>query len=236
MPPGVAGDDHSSIMENRISQSTPDPFLRRAAILVRFVKVGGSLLNWLDLPRRLERWLAAQPAALQILLCGGGTFTNSIRQADSVFDLGEEASHWLCIDALGVSAGLLAALLPRARRVSTLAELQSAISSSQPGLLVFDPREFLELHEPHYPGTLLPHAWQTTSDSIAARLAETIAADELVLLKSAEPPAADHDALAAAGYVDAHFPSAACRLSQVRFVNLRGAGFFQPLPDVCPPS
>jgi 5-(aminomethyl)-3-furanmethanol phosphate kinase len=190
---------------------------------LRVVKVGGSLLDWPDLPSALDRWLAGQPAAIHILLGGGGPFADAIRRADSVFDLGEEASHWLCIECLGVSTSLLAAIVPRARRVSTLADLQSGILTSQLGLIVFDPREFLKRHEPHLPGTRLPQAWQATSDSIAARLAETLAADELVLLKSADQPAGGHAALAAAGYVDAHFPVAARPLPQVRFVNLSAA-------------
>lgn len=208
-------------MENRISQSTPDPFPRRAALPVRVVKVGGSLLDWPDLPRALDHWLSAQPAAMNILLCGGGPFANAIRQADAVFALGEEASHWLCIDALGLSTGLLAALLPRAQRLFTLSELQSSISTSQPGAVVFDPREFLKTHEPHFPGTRLPHTWQATSDSIAARLAETLAADDLVLLKSADPPPGDFHDLATAGYLDSFFPQIALVNRSVRLVNIR---------------
>jgi aspartokinase-like uncharacterized kinase len=207
---------------------------------LRVVKVGGSLLDWPDLRSALDRWLAGQPAATCILVCGGGPFADAIRRADSVFDLGEEASHWLCIECLGVSTNLLAAIVSSGRHVLTWDDLQSGILTPQPDLIVFDPREFLKTHEPHCPGTPLPHTWQVTSDSIAARLAEMLAADELVLLKSADPPGGDLTELAAAGYVDAHFPVAARHLPQMRFVNLRAAWFFsaifQPLPDVCPPS
>jgi hypothetical protein len=62
-----------------------------------------------------------------------------------------------------------------------------------------------------------------TSDSIAARVAWELAASELVLLKSAAPPAGTFDKLAAAGFVDASFPRAAAELT-VRIVNLRAEG------------
>ena len=191
-------------------------------IPIRVVKVGGSLLNWPELPRALERWLAAQPPATHALLCGGGSLADAIRQAERNFDLSEEASHWLAVDTLHVTAGLLAALMPRARRVSTLADAQAIVAAAPPVLLLFDPCEFLRADESQASGAALPHSWQATSDSIAARLAEVLPADELILLKSSSPPADDLAALAAAGYVDAHFPQAARGLGCVRFVNLRG--------------
>jgi aspartokinase-like uncharacterized kinase len=78
----------------------------------------------------------------------------------------------------------------------------------------------------------LPHPWQATSDSIAARLAEVLAAD-LVLLKSANPPVKRPEVgdratwlaeLAAREYVDAWFPQAAASIRRVEMVNLRNLG------------
>ena len=67
----------------------------------------------------------------------------------------------------------------------------------------------------------LPCTWQVTSDSIAARVAARIGADELVLLKSTLPSAAsDLEYWSRHGFVDGYFASAAAGLA-VRAVNLR---------------
>ncbi len=86
--------------------------------------------------------------------------------------------------------------------------------------------------EPKMSGPLLPHDWQTTSDSIAARLAEALAARtgkpvQLVLLKSALPPGDVTTLQQAAdvGYVDQVLPTFAERVARIRCVNLRGAGW-----------
>jgi aspartokinase-like uncharacterized kinase len=185
---------------------------------LRIVKVGGSLLDWPPLPRALRTWLDEQPAAKNVLICGGGPFTNAIREADRVFALGETTAHWLCVDALAVSARLLAGLLGNTPLVDTLDQLAAAPDGAS---VVFDPRRFLVESEPSWPGTALPHSWSATTDSIAARIAEAISANELVLLKSANPPALLAEDLAAAGYVDLHFPRAAAGIARWRCVNLR---------------
>ena len=72
----------------------------------------------------------------------------------------------------------------------------------------------------------LPHSWDVTSDSIAARLAVLAGADELVLLKSGLPAGSLTLAQAAeTGYVDRYFPVAAAGVPRVRCVNLRADGF-----------
>lgn len=192
---------------------------------VQVVKVGGSLLDWPPLAEALSDWLARQPQRIQILVCGGGPLTDVIRRLDRDFSVGEEAAHWLCIDALSVTARLLATILPKAAFVQAYARLAVFLASKKRGTVVFDLREFLTQHEALLPGQRLPHTWNATTDSIAARLAEILGADELVLLKSAEPPhKASLAELAAAGYVDAHFPAAAKGLAHVRLVNLRDPG------------
>jgi aspartokinase-like uncharacterized kinase len=180
---------------------------------LRVVKVGGSLLEWPLLGGALCAWLAEQPAAMNVLVCGGGTLCDAIRRADAVHHLGEATSHWLCVDALTITAQLLAAILGDIPVVET-------VDRSSRGAVILDPRRLLLEQERRLPGRVLPHNWSVTSDSIAARLAEVLEADELVLLKSADPPPGALEQWAAASYVDSHFPRSAANRT-VRAVNLR---------------
>jgi aspartokinase-like uncharacterized kinase len=201
---------------------------------LRVIKLGGSLLDLADWPRRLADWLGEEPLAANVLVVGGGALADAIRDCDRRFALGEELSHWLCIRALSINAEIAATLLSqvvenvrRVREFETLAQLEANF------LAVFDPESFLRDHESRLPGTVLPHTWDATSDSIAARLAECLGAQELVLLKSAPPP--ENPTGATTGYVDAHFAAAAKNLRHVRFVDLRsnaGAAKYYSVVDV----
>jgi 5-(aminomethyl)-3-furanmethanol phosphate kinase len=187
----------------------------------RIVKVGGSLLGWPGLPGALTGWLAAQGPATNVLLAGGGALADAVRQADQSLSLDTETAHWLCIDAMSIAARLLAAALPEARLIATFDELRSELALNAACSVVFDGREFLDVHERRLPGRILPHDWSVTSDSIAARLSHAVTADELVLLKSCDPPAISLTELADAGFVDSHFAIVDWGRSPLRFVNLR---------------
>jgi aspartokinase-like uncharacterized kinase len=190
----------------------------------RLIKLGGSLLDWPDWPWRFEAWLADQPAAQNLVLTGGGSLADAIREVDSIYPLPTVAAHWLCIRAMSIHAGQLAARWPAAKFCKSLRTLDEAPSAV--GLVVLDPWPILRDEEPHYPGQPLPISWDVTSDSIAARLAAMAKAGELVLLKSAPVEEGESPAeLSLRGYVDAFFPRAAGALGQIRCVNLRDEAF-----------
>ena len=196
----------------------------------RVIKLGGSLLDLDDLVPRLRTWLAAQQPMPSVMLVGGGRLADAIRDAYAVHSLGEEAAHWLCIRLLGVTAELLAKLLPEATLVRESGELFVAEATRR--LVVFDPEQFLReeasLIERYSVGGIapLPHSWDVTSDSIAARLAVLPHTGELVLLKSSLPSnTATLRQAADAGYVDRYFPTAAADLPRVRCVSLRSDTF-----------
>jgi aspartokinase-like uncharacterized kinase len=188
------------------------------------VKVGGSLLQWSDLPQRLKAWLANQRIGLHAFVAGAGPLGDFVRRADEQFQLGQERSHWLCVDALSLSARLLSHILgelPVVDSRQSLRELQDGPHGSATAC-VFDPGPFLRSEEHNAAGHRLPHTWDVTTDSIAARLADCLEAHALVLLKSCDPPPrATVEAASLARLVDRHFPEAAAPLARVLCVNLR---------------
>lgn len=201
------------------------------------VKVGGSLFDLPDLGSRLRRWLDEQVADFRILLVpGGGASADVIRHLDRRHKLGEEASHWLALRALTLNAHVLAGLLSPACVAANVVEIQHAWDKNL--LPILDIHEFARTDEQR-PGTL-PHNWNTTSDSFAARVALVFQARRLILLKSASiPPGLDWTEAGRWGFVDTMFAEVlrdAPADLQVSSVNLRAwrGGSFPPVAAPCP--
>lgn len=185
------------------------------------VKVGGSLLEWPGLADRLASYLEGRRAARVVLVVGGGRFADALRGLDRAQSLGEDRSHALALRVLDVTAHALAAVVPGLVVVDEVADLPRAWGL---GLVpVLAPRSFLD-GDDRSPDPL-PHAWSTTTDAIAARLATRLGASGLVLLKSVPaPPGADLEAATRLGLVDPEFARAAAGLPLVAYLDLRGPG------------
>ena len=184
---------------------------------LRVVKVGGSLLDRDDLADRLRRWLAEDREVVSLLVVGGGRRVDLLRAHRQQFT--DIEAHWLAIDAMLANARTLQEQLPEAAWLQRTHDLRAAVAR----LLVLNPMSFMQQDDPRHPNGALPANWNVTSDSIAARAAELAEADELILLKSASPPAyGSFDELAATGYVDTYFPTAVGNFASVRFVNALG--------------
>jgi len=199
--------------------------------VVRVIKVGGSLLELPDLPGRLRQWLAHQPRAHNVLIAGGGQLVEQVRcwyrgrQSAEKETLDEVTAHWICIDLMSVTARLLHAWLPEMKYTAEIRLLQRRLHEA--GGTLFDVAKWMRSEESSLPGTRLPCRWEVSSDSIAARLAVALAADELVLLKSSWPRTQGPKkpglaALAEEAYIDRMFPRLAAELPPLRMVNLRG--------------
>jgi 5-(aminomethyl)-3-furanmethanol phosphate kinase len=183
------------------------------------IKVGGSLLDWPALPERLSTYLESQGAEARVLIVGGGKAADVVRELDGVHNLGPRRSHTLALHAMDLTAHLLAALLPTAQVVTRVERLPTLWRGS--ALPILSPRRFLDGADARSPDPL-PASWDVTSDSIAARVAVYLQAQELVLLKSAPiPPDADRNAAARLGLVDPAFPGVARGLDRIAYVNLR---------------
>lgn len=179
------------------------------------IKVGGSLYDLPDLKPRLRAWLGAIDGP-KLLVPGGGVTADAIRQLDSVHRLGQEASHWLAIQALSVNARFLHTLLPEAPVISSLAYASGSDS------FIVDPLPFFGADDSR--ADHFPHRWDVTSDSLAARAAALLTARELILLKSLDWSDPDWTEAVRTGVVDAFFPEAARPLlgeTHIRVVNFR---------------
>jgi len=208
---------------------------------LQVIKLGGSLLSDRGLKDRLTAWLAAEPPARRVMIVGGGPFADAVREADRLHQLGEEASHWLAVKTMSLTARLVHALLRDSRLSSQWDDVAARrqLGSSQQceaeasrdqrqrrfNLTILDPWDFLQAEETSKDLPSLPHCWDATSDSIAARLAVRLGAEELALLKS-RLPTSNSTILQASktGYVDRLFPREAKNL-HVRCVNLRDDRF-----------
>jgi aspartokinase-like uncharacterized kinase len=172
------------------------------------VKVGGSLFDMPDLGPKLQAWLQTLPDPHVLLVPGGGATADVVRELDGCHALGEERAHWLALAALSLNARFLQTLLPAAQIITDCAACKA--SWNQGHLPILDAYPFAIQDEQSVDA--LPHCWSVTSDSVAARVAQSVGARQLILLKSAAFPG-DWDDASRQGYVDAFFARAMGSLS-----------------------
>lgn len=213
---------------------------------VRVIKLGGSLLDWPGVVERLRSWIAAQSAATNVLVVGGGQLVDVVREFDRRHTMRAADAHWCAVRGMEINSRLLCAALggavwldwPSTEAAGDVVELVRAQAANHRddqtahevcyGLLssplaILNPTRLLEHDEQSLSSRRLPMSWQVTSDSIAARAAEVLGAEELVLLKSADPPEPlTIERMIETGYVDAYFAEASRHLRRIRYVNLRG--------------
>jgi aspartokinase-like uncharacterized kinase len=176
-------------------------------------KVGGSLLDSVQTRGRLESWLTSRASVKIIFVVGGGKRVDRVRDWERRHSLKTSESHWHAIEMMQLNALRVASWFPSWVWMDDFWDLASGGPAQR---IIFAPKHWLTtLDDP------LPESWDVTSDSIAARLALDLEADELILLKSADPPpGATMQNLADVGYVDRFFPQVIKNRS-VRLVNLR---------------
>jgi aspartokinase-like uncharacterized kinase len=156
-------------------------------LFVIVVKVGGSLFDHPRLGPGLAAYLDSLAPAKVVLVPGGGRVVDAVRELDRVHGLGDDMAHTLAVWALGIAAEFLTHAVARRPRVTVLDCYRFVVDDeSRPGRL--------------------PHSWDVTSDSIAARAAVVDEAERLVLLKSVDvPPGTSWDEAAKRGWVDPYF-------------------------------
>jgi dihydroneopterin aldolase len=233
-------------------QTSSQP-VQRVALSLQVLKLGGSLLALPDWPRRVEAWLARKPQAPALLIVGGGTLVDALREEDARAVYPAELMHRAAITCMDVHGRLAATRLGNCQLYERWGDYCAARQAVQtftpdalePPLALANVTAWLAELEPLAQARrmpILPASWSVTSDSISAWLAGYCAAEELTLFKSCLPggaikssqPRADKaqstetkqlSEWADSGYVDGEFPRWARKLRQVRTVNLADKSF-----------
>ena len=165
------------------------------------VKVGGSLAE----TGRLQSTLATIRAARipVVIVPGGGPFADSIRALQKTMHFSDAVGHRLAMLAMHQMAEFMTSVQEGLEIAESLAEISAVIGRGTVPIWV--PLRMIA------DDASVPAIWSATSDSLAARLAELLGA-ELVLLKSVNvEPAESAEELARRGAVDSQFPKIVAR-------------------------
>ncbi len=189
------------------------------------VKLGGSLYDLPDLRERLSVFLNQLPQGRIVIVPGGGATADVVREWDRVHRLGEETAHWLALRSLTFNAYWLQEMLSGAI-VSAVIEqdyLEDSNQEDRSRWVLLDAFRFAQGDEGR-PGAL-PHIWDATSDSVAARVAVVVRATGLILLKSVTiPEEMEWNRVSEKGFVDPVFPNILQQVTwpmSVQAVNFR---------------
>jgi len=179
-------------------------------VVIRVIKLGGSLLELSDWAERLRRWLVAQGPATNLIVVGGGERVEAVRTEQRVAGFSDEWAHVKALESMDRNAADVASALAGA----TLVQRWQPGGSLPDGSTLVLECGVWAASEP-----VFERSWRTTSDSIAAEIASQSDAAELVLLKSCLP---EQDI---SSVVDPRFEAHTRDGQLVRVVNLREAVF-----------
>ncbi len=161
------------------------------------LKVGGSLAESGGIAAVLDLVIAASRPV--VIVPGGGAFANTIRALQPAMNLTDALAHHLALLAMHQMGLVIASHDARFEPSETLAEIKAALEAQR--IPVWLPYALQSKDD------TLPADWTTTSDALAARLAERLGGASVALVKSCPiPPDATLADLASAGITDPVFP------------------------------
>jgi aspartokinase-like uncharacterized kinase len=141
------------------------------------IKLGGSLLGSPALPRWLSL-LAKHGNGKVVIVPGGSVFADAVRQAQSLSRMSDGLAHELALLAMDQFGLLLAGMQPDL--VTATNELEIAERGWQHRAVVWLPSQMV------LADATVEQSWRVTSDSLSAWLANKLAADQLLLIKSVD--------------------------------------------------
>lgn len=165
------------------------------------IKLGGSLAE----AGTLRQWLGiiARARRAVVIVPGGGPMADAVRDLQNELRFDDEAAHDMAILAMNMFGHAIISLEPRCVGAETLLAIDRAARTRR--VPVWLPAK-LCAHDRR-----IQKSWSITSDGLAARLAERLTS-EVVLIKSRKvAPAATAKSLARDGIVDPTFPAIIAR-------------------------
>jgi len=139
------------------------------------IKLGGSLESAKTLLHCLNRIEQQYHGQKVVIVTGGGAFANQVRITQQHWGFDDDCAHAMALLAMQQMAWVVKGL----KADIELAHSVRAIQQSPSNIIVWSP-DIDELNNAGIPAT-----WDITSDSLAAWLANTLFADELLVIKSA---------------------------------------------------
>jgi 5-(aminomethyl)-3-furanmethanol phosphate kinase len=153
---------------------------------ITVLKIGGGLAA---IPGALDRVCATAGQVARdrkvLVVPGGGPFADRVREFAGTTPLSCDAAHWMAILAMDQYAHVLVERIPGAVLVEEPGAILGTIR--QGTAVVLAPSRWMRSAD------VLPHAWEVTSDSIAAFVAGAVDAERLVLIKPVADPAVPVD-------------------------------------------
>ena len=176
--------------------------------VMKVIKLGGSLLSSGALAHCLQHIANYQHSV--VIVPGGGVFADQVRNTQQTMQFNDYCAHAMALLAMQQMAWLIKGLEPRFVLADSIASVKALVTRH---IVVWLP----DLNE--LDNAAIPATWAVTSDSLAAWLAKTLSADELLLVKSAEIDSRlSVTELAEHGIVDAAFCESVKDVS-VRVIN-----------------
>ena len=187
------------------------------------VKIGGSLLgNGARLGSTLA--IIARARRPLVLVPGGGVFADEVRDAQAALSVTDRVAHRMALLAMHQTGLLIEDAQTRFIAVETMAAIRHALRANR--IPVWLPLRTAADDE------TIPADWSVTSDALAARLAERLRIEAVLLIKSrCVPQGPSPCELAADGIVDPVFGEIIARAGLA--FRIIGPGEERTLAEIC---
>ena len=111
-----------------------------------------------------------------IIIPGGGSYANFVREIDKELNIGDTIAHWMAIYTMNYNGYIIRQNYPSIILIEKIDDLKTADQA----ISLFLPFKYLKKNDP------LPHSWDVTSDSITLYIAHKLDLRECFLIKDVD--------------------------------------------------